>query len=749
MSKIRDLPQTTTLADDDLLYAVEYAAGPNGGRSIKKSDLKTSVAPSAAETKAAYESNPDTNDFTDAEKSKLAGIEAGATADQNASEVPYDDTTTLLGASNVQIAIEKLDVLVDFGFSTKVVSGLILSYTEGRVTFDGIFSHILGGAIVLAPNITDGYVYVDVDTFVKQTGSGIVAPPYTVPIATFTTNATDVLSLTDIRTKVNQTLVRGLLSDVGYIGANNVKDQGNSKRLADADHDHDVLTGPAVGLSPASTNTTGTGDPLARADHTHQIATALVADITTIQPDDIASAGTANTYSRGDHKHAIASAIPSTQNTDQSNSEGVLTSFARADHIHNIPTAAPTDVGSTNSQGSASTFVKSDHVHKGLHSAKANSGTQRFGDISLKNGNGVSVVDDGSGNFTIDTSLGPNELVITQGTGLIANYTAGRVRINGTTYSISAGSLSVALSATNGRIYVDVDGVVKSTTSTTTPPNAIPLAIFSSSGSAITALSENRTLLNPNITFGLSGDIASLTPDIVAAAGSTNKYADAGHIHNIPGGTPSATFAPSTINAKGVAASFALSDHTHTHAIALDADVSTISPDDTASTGAIDKFSKAGHKHAIVTSAAVSISTSTINAKGTGTAFARNDHTHAVSVSNQEATATVDDTTTSLTDLLINSMTQTPAAGTYLVMFSGSIVNSANGAERTWISLYLNGSQVSATERSIGTSGGAYVPSTTFAIITTPGAQAIEVRWRVAGGTSTVHSRRLTLLKLA
>ena len=37
--------------------------------------------------KVAYESNSDTNAFTDAEQTKLAGIEAGATADQTAAEI--------------------------------------------------------------------------------------------------------------------------------------------------------------------------------------------------------------------------------------------------------------------------------------------------------------------------------------------------------------------------------------------------------------------------------------------------------------------------------------------------------------------------------------------------------------------------------------------------------------------------------------------------------------------------------------
>ena len=41
----------------------------------------------AAQIKTAYESNADTNEFSDAEKTKLAGIETSATADQTASEI--------------------------------------------------------------------------------------------------------------------------------------------------------------------------------------------------------------------------------------------------------------------------------------------------------------------------------------------------------------------------------------------------------------------------------------------------------------------------------------------------------------------------------------------------------------------------------------------------------------------------------------------------------------------------------------
>jgi hypothetical protein len=65
---------------------------------------------SAADVKAAYESNADTNAFTDALLSKINNIEANAKDDQDADEVPYVDTnqTYALG-TNVQAAIYTID----------------------------------------------------------------------------------------------------------------------------------------------------------------------------------------------------------------------------------------------------------------------------------------------------------------------------------------------------------------------------------------------------------------------------------------------------------------------------------------------------------------------------------------------------------------------------------------------------------------------------------------------------------------
>ena len=65
--------------------------------------------PTASEIKTAYESNADTNAFTDAEKAKLSTVEAGATGDQTASEIKtaYEsnaDTNAFTDAEKTKLA---------------------------------------------------------------------------------------------------------------------------------------------------------------------------------------------------------------------------------------------------------------------------------------------------------------------------------------------------------------------------------------------------------------------------------------------------------------------------------------------------------------------------------------------------------------------------------------------------------------------------------------------------------------------
>jgi hypothetical protein len=68
---------------------------------------------SAADVKAAYESNADTNAFTDALLSKINGIEENAKDDQDADEVPYNNANSGLTATDVEGAINEVEGRLD------------------------------------------------------------------------------------------------------------------------------------------------------------------------------------------------------------------------------------------------------------------------------------------------------------------------------------------------------------------------------------------------------------------------------------------------------------------------------------------------------------------------------------------------------------------------------------------------------------------------------------------------------------
>jgi len=93
------LSKVFTNADNDKLDGIEPGAEVN---------------PTALDIKTLYESNPNTNEFSDLEKIKLGNIEDNATADQIASEVPYDNSSGLL-ATDVQSAIDEVKNLAENG----------------------------------------------------------------------------------------------------------------------------------------------------------------------------------------------------------------------------------------------------------------------------------------------------------------------------------------------------------------------------------------------------------------------------------------------------------------------------------------------------------------------------------------------------------------------------------------------------------------------------------------------------------
>ena len=112
-----------------------------------------------------------------------------------------------------------------------------------------------------------------------------------------------------------------------------------------------------------------------------------------------------------------------------------------------------------------------------------------------------------------------------------------------------------------------------------------------------------------------------------------------------------------------------------------------------------------------------------------------------------EATGSV--TTTSATDVLVTSMSVTPAAGTYMAWFTGHATATANG-QQVNVSLYSAGTQVASSERQCGffRDSDTALPFTCIARVTVNGAQAIEGRWRTDTGTAGMTQRSIALIKV-
>lgn len=333
--------------------------------------------------------------------------------------------------------------------------------------------------------------------------------------------------------------------------------------------------------------------------------------------------GSANSLARSDHQHAVDTGTPATQNADQSNAPGTSPNLVRADHIHNIPTAIATDVGAANAQGAAITFSKSDHTHRGVRSVKANSGTQRFGDLSLKNGVGATVTDDGSGNFTIDVTGGASELFVSySGSGLSVDYTAGKVIFNGTETFVSAGSIAVPASTSNGYVYVNITGAVAS--AATLPPNTVPMAIFSTGLSSVTFLEDARVFLAQSLVWSLVGDIQTVNATAAKSAGTVEKYARGDHNHDISTGAAS-TQTPNQANATGTSVNLARADHIHNIPTAAPVTQNT---DQSNTDGVAATFSKSDHIHNIPTAVPIQSNADGTNLQGSSANFSKADHKH-------------------------------------------------------------------------------------------------------------------------
>ena len=482
------------------------------------------------------------------------------------------------------------------------------------MNINGVITNIQPGSITLPASTINGTIYVNIAGSVVTGG---VFGANVVPLATFTTGTMTITSITDQRVFLGDNVVFGVPITQLPDQTNTI---GTTNNFAMADHMHTIPTSaPIITLSATTTNADGSASTFSRSDHTHAITTGVPITQT---PDQTNSSGVSANLARADHIHNIPTSAPVTQAPDQSNSDGVATTFSRSDHVHNIPTAIASSVASTNTQGSSTSFTRADHTHQGVHSINANGGTQRYGDISLQQGAGINVSDNGTGILTVSTTNGSSELIITAGSGLTANYTGGRVNTNGVITNIPAGSIVLPASTINGTIYVNTSGVITASASNAFGANVVPLATFTTGVATINSITDQRVFLCDNVIFGVP---ITQTPDQTNAIGITNNYAMADHIHNIPTSAPIITLSATTTNADGSASTFSRSDHSH--AITTGAPI-TQTPDQANNMGSSSNLARADHIHNIPTLAPITQTPNQTNTDGVATTFSRSDHIH-------------------------------------------------------------------------------------------------------------------------
>lgn len=376
---------------------------------------------------------------------------------------------------------------------------------------------------------------------------------------------------------------------------------GIANSLSRSDHGHAILTGIAITLLPDQANAAGTSANLSRADHIHNVPTDVAIEIT----DTTNSQGVGAAFSRNDHGHAHGNrgggslhALVTTvlagfmsapdkvkldgieagaTNTPLSNTPpvnvsksaalvGIATTVARSDHKHDIDTAIALSIGTANAEGTGTSLARADHVHQGVHSFNANAGTQRFGDLSLNNGTGITVTDGGTGNFSIAFATVANNSIIANISGGVAAPSANTLTaildsILGTTQGsviYRSGTIWTTLSpGTNGQVLTTGGPAANPSWTTNGSGTVTSVAltmpsIFSVAGSPVTSAGTLAVTLATEVANSVfagptSGGAATptfralVTADLPAGTGTVTSVALASPAEFTVSGSPVTT----------------------------------------------------------------------------------------------------------------------------------------------------------------------------------------------------------------
>lgn len=363
-------------------------------------------------------------------------------------------------------------------------------------------------------------------------------------------------------------------------------------------------------------------------------------------------------------------------------------------------------------------------------------------------------------NFVGDSGSGGTKgLVPAPGIGDATKYLKG----DGTWATVAGGGSGTVTSVS----VVSANGLTGTVATPTTTP-AITLAtsvtgVLKGNGTAISAASAGTDYVAPNaaitgstntkITYDSKGLVTSGTSAVLASADFANQGTTTTVLHGNASGDPSFGAVSLTTDVSGI---LPIANGGTNSSATLNNNRHIVS-----SGGALVETAAATNGQLLIgsTGAAPVLATIT-DGYGHSTTNGAGTITHAVSLTTTHIDGTTTLTTTSATDVaLSSSITGTPAAGTYLLMFSCSMGANTNTAASTTISLYTGASlgtatQVTGTERSVkngsGGQGASVTGSVSFQVpVTFTGTSVYEIRWRRSAGTSSIFHRQLTLLRIA
>ena len=121
--------------------------------------------------------------------------------------------------------------------------------------------------------------------------------------------------------------------------------------------------------------------------------------------------------------------------------------------------------------------------------------------------------------------------------------------------------------------------------------------------------------------------------------------------------------------------------------------------------------------------------------------------TNATGITNYNVISSTPFSTTSATDVVITGFTVTPVSGTYLALYSASVLMSTSPVVHNW-TIYGNGSAIADSNRGQQTArSNQIMTDSTQTVVVVNGSQAVDVRVNTAGGTLTVNQRSLILVR--